>query len=303
MTEVVSTQIRPVLVLVMDGIGTASTPTNTSGVLDDAVDVVMNGLNEATRRLVVWPASYGPVGGGQSWSQSADIGVAEAENIIANHPDHDIVIMAYSGGNLIAKRLLERRPDLHSRVVAMGRLSDPWRPRQRWQNGTPDPGGWGVCGEEMGPIPDRTYWTSAPAIWRWLNPPKRRNNRDLPALTLADPISSASEKSLLRPFADGTDYLGNNPKAFFEDVRNVTEKNNAQILLELTKLRQNPFAYIFSLGPRIDVTVQEIFAYLFHGQHTTAYVEPFKTTDGSMKSLSTRLGDTVLHKTLRRAPR
>lgn len=295
--------LRPVLVLVMDGIGTAGTPSRTSGVLDRAVDVVMSSGLDVTRELVVWPASYGPVGNGMSWSMSADIGVVEADRILQNYPEHDIVIFAYSGGNLIAKRLLEIRPDLYHRVVAMGRLSDPWRPHQRWQNGTPDPGGWGVCGEDLGPIPDRTYWTSSPSISRWLNPPNRRNGRIIPHHVLADPISSASARSLLRPFADGTDYLGTDPDAFFADLRNISNKNNAQIMLELVKIRQNPLGYLLSLGDRAGVAFQETLAYMLYSQHTYAYIEPFRTTDGDMSSLSVRLGKTVLHKTMKRAMR
>lgn len=294
---------RPVLVLVMDGIGTASTPTKTSSVLDYAADEVMSGITDAVREIVLWPASYGPVGDGSSWTQSADIGVINAVGIISRYPDHDIVIMAYSGGNLIAKRLLEVRPDLHARVVAMGRLSDPWRPRNRWQHGTPDPGGWGVCGEELGPIADRTYWSSAPAVSKWLIRPSRRNNRTLPHTVLADPISSSHEKSLLRPFADGTDYLGTDIEAFFRDVTNVSQKNNSQILLEMVKLRQNPFAYLFGLGERVRITLDEAAAYGMYGQHTNAYIEEFYTTDGARHSLSARLGKTVLHKTLQRRAR
>lgn len=297
------TRIRPVLVLVMDGIGTANTPTKTGKVLDPAVDVLMSGLTNATRELVIWPASYGPVGGGMSWSASADIGVTNATETISKYPDHDIVIMAYSGGNMIAKKLLEARPDLHHRVVAMGRLSDPWRPRNRWQNGTPDPGGWGVCGEDLGPISNRTYWTSTPAISRWLKPPSRRNNKNLPRTVLADPISSSSGRSLLRPFADGTDYLGVDIEAFFQDVRNLTQKNNPQILLELAMLRQNPLGYIMGLGARASLTFEEILAYSTYAQHTTAYTESFLTENGVTDSLSVRLGKTVLHKTNLRLPR
>ena len=297
------TRTRPVLVLVMDGIGTASTATKTSNVLDPAVDTIMNGLTNATRELVLWPASYGPVGDGSSWSQSADIGVINAAGIISRYPDHDIVIMAYSGGNMIAKRLLEARPDLHVRVVAMGRLSDPWRPRSRWQNGTPDPGGWGVCGEDLGPISNRTYWSSAPAIAKWLNPPAKRGRTAIHRDVRADPISSASERSLMRPFADGTDYLGSDIDAFFADLKNMTSKNNVQILAELALLRQNPFAYMMGLGARISITYEEVLAYSTYRQHTTAYTEEFRTTDGGAQSLSERLGATVLHKTNRRLPR
>lgn len=297
-------KIRPVLVLVMDGIGTSNTVTGTSGILDAAVDVVMNGLTDAKRYLVKWSASYGPVGGnGESWSRSADAGVIDATAAIAAHPEHDIVIMAYSGGNLIAKRLLEIDPETASRVVAVGRLSDPWRPRMRWQNGTPNPGGWGVCGEDQGPVSDRTYWTSAPAISQWLNPPDKRNGRVIPAHVLADPISSCSDRSLLRPFAAGTDYLGNDPNAFFKDVTDLTKKSNAQILFELTLMRQNPLAYFLGLNSRLDVTFQEALSYSMWRQHTTAYIEPFKTSDGDMRSLSQRLGGTVLVKTLKRSPR
>lgn len=297
------TKIRPVLVLAMDGIGTAGTPTKTSNILDPAVDTVMSGLDNATRELVLWPASYGPVGGGMSWSQSADIGVINAAGIISNYPEHDIVIMAFSGGNLIAKRLLEKRPDLHHRVVAMGRLSDPWRPASRWQNGTPDPGGFGVSGEELGPIANRTYWSSAPAVQQWINAPAKRNGRTLPRTVVADPISSAHRNSLLRPFAHGTDYLGSDIEAFFRDVRDFTNKSNTQILFEITMMRQNPFKWFTELGGRINISREEIFAYSMYGQHTTAYIEEFRTNDGQSDSLSVRLGKTVLHKTNQRSAR
>lgn len=293
-------KLSPVLVLVMDGIGTSRTATKTSGVLDDAVDVVMGGLVNATREIVLWPASYGPVGDGRSWSASADLGVAHAQLLIDKYPQHDIVIMAYSGGNLIAKRLLEQRPDLHGRVVAMGRLSDPWRPRSRWQNGTPDPGGWGVCGEDYGPIPDRTYWSSTPALSQWLQRPSRSGRIRNNSYVVADPISSASNDSLLRPFAAGTDYLGSDIDAFFKDLGNLTHKSNAQILFELTLMRQNPLKYIMGLGERVRRTGHEVASYSMYQQHTVGYLDPFPTTDGNRQSLAVRLGSSVLHKIQKR---
>ncbi|MBM7231502.1 hypothetical protein HMPREF3086_04495 [Dietzia sp. HMSC21D01] len=57
---------------------------------------------------------------------------------------------------------MDAHPEDLDRVVAVGMIGDPYRPRDRWLDGTPDPGWQGVAEPRRGPIPDRTHWVYVP---------------------------------------------------------------------------------------------------------------------------------------------
>ena len=118
-----------------------------------------------TPEWVDWPAAMVGVGGEGSWVANAAIGLADLREKL-NTDDDGVILISYSGGNRIVHDLLNEAAaagdtTLLSRVRAVGLVSDPWRPAGERTPGTPDPGGYGLCGEDFGPIPERTVWCAA----------------------------------------------------------------------------------------------------------------------------------------------
>lgn len=257
------------LVLYADGIGSAALPDDSDeSILGVAArDVAARVGGEAVR--IPWPASMAGVGGPLSWERAAEIGVAALDEFVDARPGVPVVLLGYSGGCRVIHDWLDGATHAHGRVKAVGLLSDPFRPAARWQHGTGDPGGSGICGERLGPLPDRTFWSSAPG----------------------DAISSCVPDSPLRTLADLSDKV---PGSLLRDLRGHLGRGDWQLANYMKLWRRDPLGYLLGLGPRMVRARADVRGYLT-GAHTTAYVVPF---DGG-PSLRDRLAATVAWKASR----
>lgn len=252
------------LILSCDGIGTAHLAADDGRSILQHVARPLAAKTGALPVRVEWPASMAGVGGTQSWTTAAHIGVLALDKITADHPNEQIILLGYSGGCRVVHDWLDTRPAMRHRVAAVGLLSDPYRPAGRWQHGMPDPGGWGICGQRLGPIPGITYWTSAPG----------------------DAISSCPADSPLRTAADLSDQL---PGAFLADLSGHLRRGDWQLATAMGLWRRDPLAYLRGLGPRLHQARLDVEGYLTGGKHTDAYVRPHA---GGL-SLAHRLAGTV----------
>lgn len=256
------------LIVTADGIGSAGlVPGDSRSILGHVSARV--GQRTRHRRVapVQWPASMAGVGGRTSWSVAAHMGVLDLDRIARENPDEQLVLLGYSGGCKVVHDWLDQRPHEHHRVVAVGLMSDPYRPHDRWQHGLPDPGGWGICGERPGPVPGRTFWTSAPG----------------------DAISSCPPDSPLRTFADLSDKI---PGALLVDLAGHLRARDWQLAWHMGLWRRDPIGYLRGLGPRLDRARRDVEGYLT-GAHTLAYTRAHDSRDGDHRSLAHRLADSM----------
>lgn len=248
-----------VRILCLDGIGSYG---RTSGVLDRTAFRVAAHL-DVTPEWVNWRAAMAGVGGAGSW----DNNTAEAVRLIVEkfeeHPDDKFVLLAYSGGNYPAHRFLDEHREYLDRVLAAGFMSDPWRPRDKWQFELGDPKGYGVCGENRTPIPERCRWTAVPG----------------------DIVTAMPYDSLMRYFADA---CYGEPDKLVADFLAVASKGKFQVA---RFCGLPPVQWFLGLGPRIDAAVRAVNGYLWEGKHTTHYISPLPFADS--RSLADRLGDSV----------
>lgn len=118
-----------------------------------------------------------------TWESSAAAGSADLSRLVRLHPSDPVMLIGISSGCRVIHDWLDSNPDQLDRVVAVGMIADPYRPRDRWLPGQEDPGGQGVAGSRLGPIPDRTLWLSVPG----------------------DPVSGVEEDSLMRGVVRGSE--------------------------------------------------------------------------------------------------
>ena len=251
------------LIAYADGIGTAHLTD------DDGRSI----LQHVVRRLaaktgarpvrVEWPASMAGIGGRMSWATAAHRGVLYLDRIADDYPLEQLILLGYSGGCRVVHDWLSSRPQHHHRVAAVGLMSDPYRPATRWQHGLPDPGGYGIAGHRLGPVPGRTFWTSAPG----------------------DAISSCAPDSPLRTAADLSDRI---PGALLSDLSGHLKRGDWQLATYMGMWRRDPLAYLRGLGPRLHQARLDIEGYLT-GAHTLAYTRPHEGGD----SLAHRLAATI----------
>lgn len=261
------------LIVHADGIGTAR--------LDD--DDGRSILNHVVWRLAAktgahpvridWPASMATIGGNMSWTNAAHHGILDLDRIVHENPGKRLILLGYSGGNRVIHDWLDYRPEQRHRVVAVGLMSDPYRPYGRQQHDTPPVGGWGICGQRLGPVSSRTFWTTHPD----------------------DVISNARPDALLRTFADLSDKI---PGGLVDDLRGHHQRGDWQLLWQLGVFRTNPLAWFGTLGHRLDQARRDIEGYAVKGSHTRGYVDPFVTIDPNTKvedrrSLVHRLADSI----------
>lgn len=255
------------IVYVLDGAGTAG---RTSRVIDDTVRAVVDGLNSAgvqTRaQWVSYPASIAPIGGNYSWAESSRIAQRNLADSMKSH-NEDIVLLAYSAGNMPAHEFLRScGSETLKRVKAVGLMSDPWRPRGTTQAGTPTPSGYGVMGEDRGPIPSRTFWTSVEG----------------------DAISGARSDALIRYIGD---LAVNTPDGIIEEAIRKWSNNSFQLAWQLGVIQKEPLAWFVGMGARMAQLRVGVERYL-GGWHTTHYTRPFAGGD----SLAVRMGKSIAWK-------
>ena len=245
-------------ILVADGIGTKG---KTSQVIDDAVRRLVS--KTGGRAIwIEWPASMMGVGGVLSWEESTRVGVEKIYELLQDSDD-DIVLMGYSGGCRVVREFLRLHPQYHIRVRAVGLMSDWMRPQGKHQHGTPVPRGYGLGGQDEGPLPDRTFYSALDG----------------------DVVTSATEDAILRTVTDSSHLR---PDQVLGSLVHNVGSGNFQLAWKLGQLQKNPLAYLTSLGPRLHQARLDIRGYLYGG-HTNAYTEPIFGGD----SMSHRLGETL----------
>lgn len=232
-------------ILVRDGIGTAG---SSSGVVDITAHRLA-ALTGAAVEWVSWPAAMAGVGGRSTWTAGARRGLADLRRRVGAGGTADwgdeLVLLAYSGGNRIVHDFLDAHPEQLGRVRAVGLMSDPFRPRDRFQAGLPEPGGWGLCGERLGPIPERTRWCAVPG----------------------DVITAAEPDAILRTVAD---VSANVPGGLRRDVAEILFGGRFQLVWQVDSARRDPLGWLAGLGGRLARARLDVERY-FTGWHTTNY--------------------------------
>lgn len=252
---------------ILDGAGTAG---KSSGVIDKTAESIAEKLDIAEIKWIDYPAAMlKTVGGNYTWEESSREGVRLLIEEMNSHDDR-VILLAYSAGNKPVHDFLDMFPEFHDRIAAVGFMSDPWRPRDRYQTGTPKPIGYGIKGEREGPLGDRSYWTSV----------------------VNDVISAAWPDAIMRYVADVVE--GSFDDMITEAIR-LGRLGNFQLSWQLGIVQRNPFGWLFGLGGRIGQFAADARGYLT-GAHTNDYIKPFKTNDGITDSLATRLGSTIAWK-------
>lgn len=251
---------------VLDGAGSAN---RTSGIIDKTVQRLVEKLDISEAKWINYPASMMGVGGDKTWEESSREGVRLLAEEMKSH-DEDVILLSYSAGNKPLHDFLDMFPEFHDRIRAVGFMSDPWRPRDRFQAGTPKPIGWGVNGERLGPIPDRSFWTSV----------------------YNDAISAAWPDALIRYTSA---VSAGSPDQIVTNAINMGQMGNFQLAWQLGIIQRNPLGWFLGLGGRIGQLAADVRGYLT-GAHTNDYIKPFKTSDGKTESLAERLGDSIAWK-------
>ena len=254
------------LIVYADGIGTGKLlPGADQSILFHAVGRLA-ALQGAGVAMVEWPASIAPIGGSQSWSDAAKIGLADIDRILRENPAEPVVLMGYSGGCKVVHDWLDTRPQQLERIAAVGLMSDPFRPKGRHQHGTPLPPGRGILRPRSGPIPGRTFWSAWPG----------------------DVITDCPENSPLRTVAD---LSKNTPGGVLDDLGDHLHLNSWQLANYMGMWRRDPLGYLFALPSRIAVAREGIRGYL-GGEHTMVYTRPWGPAD-DRRSYAHRLADTI----------
>lgn len=254
-------------IYILDGAGSAG---RTSGVIDHTVDRLIEKLDISEAKWIDYPAAMLKlVGGNYTWDESSRMGVRLLMEEMAGH-DEQVILLSYSAGNKPLHDFLDMFPEFHNRISAVGFMSDPWRPADRFQAGTPKPIGYGIKGERLGPIPNKSYWTSV----------------------VDDVISAAWPDALMRYVADTVD--GRFDEMITKAI-NLGALGKFQLSWQLGVVQKEPLRWFFGLGGRIGQFAADAHGYL-SGAHTNDYIKPFKTNDGKEESLAVRLADSIAWK-------
>lgn len=251
-------------IYILDGAGSAG---RTSGVIDHTVNRLLKRLDGSEAKWIDYPAAMlKTVGGNYTWEESSREGVKLLLDEMTSH-DEKVILLAYSAGNKPLHDFLDMFPEFHDRILAAGFMSDPWRPAERYQNGTPEPIGYGIMGERLGPIPEKSFWTSV----------------------VDDVISAAYPDALMRYLADTIE--GTFDEMITDAIR-LGSLGKFQLSWQLGVIQSDPFRWFFGLGGRIAQFGNDAYGYL-SGRHTNAYTEIFNTNDGKAESLAVRLADSI----------
>lgn len=253
-------------IIFADGIGSAKV-TDSLSIVFKIVERLVELNPSWTYTRVNWPASMAMVGGNHSWRDSSQIGQAHVRNIMHDYLGEQFILLGYSGGNrVIHEWLNDPFNSIHlDKIAAVGLMSDPWRPESRKQYELPHTYGWGICGQDKGPIPDRTFWTTVPG----------------------DVISDAGYDSILRTPADASDVM---PGQFLGDLYGHLKSGNLQLAWQIGVFQNNPLEWVLNLWPRLNRARIDVEGY-FGGKHTSDYINPY----AGGRSLAHRLADSISH--------
>lgn len=213
---------------------------------------------------VQWPA---PGAGGRrrshTWASASAAGVADLNRLVRLHPSDDLVLIGACCGTRVIHDWMDAHPEDLDRVVAVGLIADPFRPRDRWLAGTPDPRGQGVAGLRRGPIPDRTHWVSVPG----------------------DPLSGVRSSSLLRGAVRDSELT---PAQVYDDLVAGLPDTRTRVALRL-HVAQHPGLWSPRLVRRLDDTTDTLLRYR-DGTYLTQYTAG---DDSPMARLATVIADQV----------
>lgn len=252
----------------LDGIGTLGR--EYGSVLAHCADHIAGKLT-TTAYWVPWHAAMLGVGGDGSWADNAAAGVDMLVSRMGRH-DEQVILLAYSGGNKVVHDFLDEHPEYHDRIAAVGLMSDPWRPKDRYQHGTPDPAPrYGIMGQNYGPIRDHTFWTTA----------------------VDDAISSAWPDALIRYPGDVS--VGSMDQ-IIEEAIHLGSLGKFQLAWQTRIIQRDPLGWFLGLGGRIGQLAADVDGYMTGG-HTTAYTREFVTRnmwgERDDRPLAIRLGDSI----------
>ncbi|WP_333619447.1 hypothetical protein [Dietzia sp.] len=253
-------------ILIADGIDTAA---EQSGVTVQAARTLSR-LTGASAEWVDWPAAMVGVGGSGSWVENAAQGLGDLRRRISLD-DGGLILISYSGGNRIVHDLLNQAATsgdaaLLARVRAVGFVSDPWRPRGEFVPDTVDPGGWGLCGEDHGPIPERSVWCAAEG----------------------DAATAAEPDAMLRTAADiGTNMDEKRLRGAFEGVRRHLSEESFQLqgLYDGNPVRW--LRELFDRGLQLRGDVDRYYG----GWHTEHYTRPYAHGHSLVERMCARLAE------------
>lgn len=156
----VGQEVTTVRILIADGDGGYRQSTE---VVDEFADRLASRLGTRPPVRVQWPEPDAiRLRRPRTWRAASAAGVADLARLVRLHPSDPLVLVGCMCGSRIIHDWMDAYPDQLDRVAAVGLISDPFRPAGRTTPGVPDPGGQGVAGTHLGPIPDRTFWASVP---------------------------------------------------------------------------------------------------------------------------------------------
>ncbi|MDX2358315.1 hypothetical protein [Dietzia sp. PP-33] len=220
-------------ILIADGDGAYR---HSSGVLDEFVGDLAARLGAGPPVRVQWPEPEETrLRRPRTWDAAAAAGVADLARLVGLHPSDGIVLLGCCCGSRVVQDWMTAHPEQLDRVVAVGLIADPRRPRDRWLPGTVDPGGQGVAGRHAGPVPERTFWVSVPG----------------------DPLSGVERDSLLRTAVRDSPLT---PDQVYRGLLEDLPESRTQLAARLHVL-QHPSQWPTAFGRRLDEARETLVRY------------------------------------------
>lgn len=171
----------------------------------------------------------------RTWDAAAAAGVADLARIVRLHPSDELILLGSRCGCRVIQDWLAACPDQLDRVVAVGLLADPCRPRDAELRGAGAPDGHGVAGERVGPVPDRTFWVSVPG----------------------DPLSDVEPDGLLRTAVDHSPLT---PDQVYRGLLADLPDSRTRLAARLHVL-EHPTRWPAVFGPRLDRAREQLVRY------------------------------------------
>lgn len=232
-------------ILIADGDGGYR---HSPGIIDEFAATLSDRLATRPPIRVQWPEPeeirlHRP----RTWDAAAAAGVADLARLVRLHPSDGIVLLGCCCGCRVVQDWMEAYPEQLDRVIAVGLIADPCRPRDRWLPGTENPRGQGVAGKHVSPIPDRTFWVSVPG----------------------DPLSGVEKDSPLRTAVRESPLT---PDQVYRALLNDLPDSRTQLAARLHVL-QHPTQWPLAFGHRLDEAREALVRY-GDGAYVARYTEP-----------------------------
>lgn len=241
---------------------------HTAGVIDHFAAALATRLSARPPVRVQWPQPEETrLRRPRTWDAASAAGVADLARIVRLHPSDEIILLGSRCGCRVIQDWLEAYPDQLDRVVGVGLMADPCRPRDRSLRGLGSPDGHGVAGERVGPVPDRTFWVSVPG----------------------DPLSDVEPNGLLRT-AVGDSPL--TPDQVYRGLLADLPDSRTQLAARLHVL-QHPTQWPAVFGQRLDQAREQLVRYGDDG-HLARYTESGPDGRSPLELLGDRIAAEVL---------